>query len=118
VDEKQPIRETDQSEQQPFYRGVPYTAEQTRYFAAAQAKTITETLAAEQEKLVPDLRNLVAMLLDSRVVPQNIRESIEAGRREEYNYAVLYAWCVLLDALPEQPMVIEAPIGLGYEAAG
>jgi len=118
TDAQQPIQETDRSEQQPLYRAVPFTAEQTRYFAEAQAETIAGILAETHDTLVPDLRNVVAMLLDSRVVPQNIRGPIEAGRRGEYKYAVLYAWYVLLDALPKQPMVIEAPIGLGHEAAG
>ena len=72
--------------------------------------------------MVEGLRELVTTLLDRRVVPKDLRKTIEAALLEEYNpfydgwdIDVLRAWVEQLQNMPKQEKIIETPIG---EAAG
>jgi len=71
---------------------------QIRINEAAQAAQ-----AAEAEKtLPPELRNLATSLLESRDVPQSMRETIEAAIQREFkNPEVLGAWINDLQAMPK-----------------
>ena len=91
----------------------PLSDAQIRINQEAQAARAAE----DEERLIPELRNLLTSLLGSQQVPQPILETIEAALQKEYNpfydgwdIDVLSAWVKQLQAMPKQEETIETTI--------
>lgn len=98
-------------------RPKPLSPEQIKEIEAAKAAKAAE----DEERLIPELRNLVAILLESRHVPQPMRETIEAALQKEIeNSDVLCAWVNDLQAMSKlnhEPVAVAEPEA-ATEAAG
>jgi len=78
----------------------PLSEAQIRINEAAQAAQAAE----DEERLIPELRNLVAILLGSRDIPQRMRETIEAAIQGEFkNTYMLRRWIKQLQAMQAKP---------------
>jgi len=91
----------------------PIPDAQIKVIEAAQAAQAAE----DEERIVPELRNLVKHYLARRIVPQPIREMMETALQEEsipfydgWNPDVLRAWVKQLQAMPKQEETIETTI--------
>jgi len=90
----------------------PLSEAQIRINEAAQAAQAAE----DEERLIPELRNLVAILLGSRDIPQRMRETIEAAIQGEFkNTYMLRRWIKQLQAMQAKPNPQPEPAA---EAAG